>query len=87
MSNTPPLRILHVISNLSPGGAEKVVLDLAGHQTSAGHEATILSPVDLKTAQVRPTPAGVCMMFLSATPLDDLQNTWLSGGLFGKTAP
>jgi len=69
MSNTPPLRILHVISNLSPGGAEKVVLDLAGHQTSAGHQATILSPVDLKTAQVRPTPAGVCMMFLSATPL------------------
>jgi glycosyltransferase involved in cell wall biosynthesis len=76
MSSPPHLRILHVISDLSPGGAEKVVLDLAGRQTSAGHQATILSPVDLKTAQVRPTPAGVCMMFLSATPLGRIAKYW-----------
>ena len=69
MSYTPSLRILHVISDLSPGGAEKVVLDLAGHQTIAGHQVTILSPVNLKTTQVRSTPAGVNMMFLSTKTL------------------
>ena len=71
-----PLSILHVISDLSPGGAEKVVLDLAGYQAAAGHGVTILSPSDMKAAQVRPTPPGVTMLFLSDTPLGRFAKYW-----------
>lgn len=72
----PSLKIFHMISELSPGGAEKVVLDLAGHQAAAGHRVTILSPTDMKAKQVRPTPADVTMLFLSDTPQGRFVKYW-----------
>jgi glycosyltransferase involved in cell wall biosynthesis len=61
-----PTKILHVISNLGPGGAEKVVLDLAEIQVANGNEVAILSPSDVGVHQVRSTPEGVQMRFLHA---------------------
>ena len=49
-------RILFVIDGLSGGGAEKIVLELAGHMTQLGHTVAVAI---LKDAQVLPIPDGV----------------------------
>lgn len=59
------LKILHIISELTPGGAEKVVLDLAEYQSAQGHDVTILSPYNVGPAQVRSTPDGVAQTYLA----------------------
>lgn len=59
------IKILHIISELTPGGAEKVVLDLAEYQSAQGHSVTILSPYDVGPAQVRSTPDGVAQIYLA----------------------
>lgn len=62
------VKILHVVSQLTPGGAEKVVLELAGYQAKMGHDVTVLAPYDIGAVQVYVTPPDVKLDFLLPSP-------------------
>jgi glycosyltransferase involved in cell wall biosynthesis len=67
------LNILHVISELSPGGAERVLLEIAEQQSLHGHKVTILTPSDLGARQVSITPKNVELVFTANRPARRLQ--------------
>ena len=70
------MKILHVVSQLTPGGAEKVVLELAGEQARIGHDVSVLTPFDVGASQVCPTPQGVKLRFLLDSPGSRLAIYW-----------
>jgi glycosyltransferase involved in cell wall biosynthesis len=43
MSELPLLRVIQLITELAPAGAERIVADLGGELTRRGHEVTVLS--------------------------------------------
>lgn len=61
-----PLRVTHVIHDLRPGGAEHVLVDLAGVASAAGIELSVVSllPVDQHDYAGRLSAAGVPVISL-----------------------
>ena len=74
MGNTAPLRIIHTVSSLQVGGMERVAIQLAGAQRSAGHNVKLLAlrggPLEEEARQreipVCVLPAGKAMRMLRA---------------------